>query len=89
GQVGRKFLVSWYKQFKWLEYSNSTHTAFCLPCFCFANHSPFVGTNVFVVGGFKSWKKVNDGKNCALLHHEGIGPNSPHKVALKSSYVLL
>nr|XP_027082388.1 zinc finger MYM-type protein 1-like [Coffea arabica] len=37
----------------------------------------------FTTSGFRSWKKVNDGKNCAFLNHIGKDPNSSHKVAMQ------
>ncbi|KAF2308040.1 hypothetical protein GH714_034673 [Hevea brasiliensis] len=39
--------------------------------------------------GFHTWKKVNDGKNCAFLCHVGKDPNSLHKVAVKKSRDLM
>jgi hypothetical protein len=36
---------------------------------------------VFTIDGFKSWKKVRDGKNCAFLNHIGKDPNSFHRIA--------
>ena len=39
--------------------------------------------NKFVVGGFRNWKKVNCGENCAFLCHIGKHPNSSHKVAIR------
>lgn len=37
----------------------------------------------FTTSGFRSWKKVNDGKNCVFLNHIGKDPNSSHKVAMQ------
>ncbi|XP_015947916.1 uncharacterized protein LOC107472903 [Arachis duranensis] len=42
------------------------------------------GSNAFIENGFRNWKKVNSGKECALLNHIGKGPNSFHHKALKS-----
>ena len=47
------------------------------------------GCNAFVVDGFSSWKKVNDGKNCAFLGHIGKDPNSMHRIAVNSCNHLL
>jgi len=33
GQQRRWFQYSWFSQFPWLEYSPSSHMAYCLPCF--------------------------------------------------------
>ncbi|QHO02198.1 Zinc finger MYM-type protein [Arachis hypogaea] len=42
------------------------------------------GSNAFIENDFRNWKKVNSGKECALLSHIGKGPNSFHHKALKS-----
>ncbi|XP_074580896.1 uncharacterized protein LOC141837381 [Curcuma longa] len=84
---GRKFLTSWYESFKdWLEYSPTENAAFCLPCFLFSNPD---STSTFVVGGFKSWKKVNAGNDCAFLSHVGKTPNSLHRVAVGKCHDLM
>ena len=42
-----------------------------------AGNSPFTST------GFRNWRKVKSGKDCAFFTHIGKSPNSPHNVALK------
>jgi len=37
----------------------------------------------FTAKGFRSWKRVNDGVECALLMHVG-SPTSPHNNDVKS-----
>ena len=39
--------------------------------------------------GFKSWRKVNNGKNCAFLKHIGKDPCSPHNIAVSACQDLL
>nr|XP_023895481.1 uncharacterized protein LOC112007377 [Quercus suber] len=39
--------------------------------------------DAFTFIGFRSWKKVNNGKNCAVLNHVGEDPCSPHNNAVK------
>jgi len=39
-----------------------------------------VGPNAFIVGGFRSWKKVG-GKDCYFQGHIRKDPNSAHRVA--------
>ncbi|XP_065635079.1 uncharacterized protein LOC112024383 [Quercus suber] len=57
------------------------HAAYCLPCFVFHNPNGVMGQqNAFIVGGFRSWKKVG-GKDCYLQGHIGKDPNSAHRVA--------
>ncbi|XP_057803144.1 uncharacterized protein LOC131018438 [Salvia miltiorrhiza] len=61
------------------EYSPSENAVFCFPCFLFAKIDAKYGGNAFVVGGFRTWKRVNNGKKCAFLIHVGSAPNSAHK----------
>ena len=81
----RHFQYSWFKQFpSWLEYSPTTDAAYCLPCYLFnmkPNGRP--GWDVFIIKGFKSWRKVNAGKDCAFLNHIGDDPCSPHNNAMR------
>ncbi|XP_059458258.1 uncharacterized protein LOC132187841 [Corylus avellana] len=39
---------------------------------------------VFTIDGFRNWKKVRNGKDCAFLNHIGKDPTSFHRVAEKS-----
>ena len=41
------------------------------------------GWDVFTIKGFRSWRKVHDGKNCAFLSHIGDVPCSPYNNAVK------
>ncbi|XP_059448307.1 uncharacterized protein LOC132179584 [Corylus avellana] len=81
----RRFQASWFTQFStWLEYSRSTDAAYCLPCYLFSTKAlGRPGCDVFTIKGFRSWKKVHDGKNCAFLTHIGEDPCSPHNNAVK------
>ncbi|GAV90630.1 DUF4371 domain-containing protein, partial [Cephalotus follicularis] len=80
----RRFQASWFKLFTWLEYSPSKDAAYCFPCYLFTNKtSEHPRTNAFVVEGFRTWRKVNSGKDCAFLTHVGKSPSSPHNVAIK------
>ena len=81
----RHFCSSWFELFpSWLEYSPSIDAAFCLPCYLFSKPNGRIESNKFVIGGFKNWKKVNDGKNCAFLRHVGKNLNSFHRNAVKA-----
>ena len=65
----RKFQYSWFKIFpNWLEYSPTTHSAYCFLCFLYCE-KPNVrqGADTFIVGGFDKWKKVNDGTRCVIM----------------------
>lgn len=49
---GRKYLAKWYTEYKWLEYSVSTDSAYCFSC---RHFSP----NEFsTLKGFKCWKNA-------------------------------
>ncbi|XP_076915192.1 uncharacterized protein LOC143574465 [Bidens hawaiensis] len=70
-----------------LEYSPTTHSAYCFLCYIF-NDTPNVGNghDAFTVKGFDNWKKVNDGKKCAFLKHIDC---SQHRRAVEFSENLL
>ncbi|TVU22346.1 hypothetical protein EJB05_32035, partial [Eragrostis curvula] len=75
----RCFQAHWLKEFSWLEYSPAKDAVFCFPCYLFSKKpSGRAGSNVFTVKGFKSWKKVKSGKECAFLSHMGSDSNSAH-----------
>lgn len=80
----RRFQYSYFTNFPWLEYSLSTHRAYCLPCFVFTKKpSGRCGSDTFTVKGFINWKKVNDGKDCAFLTHIGKDSNSAHNYSVR------
>ena len=81
----RRFQYSWFKQVSsWLEYSLTTNVAYYLPCYLFdMKPNERSGCDVFTIKGFKSWRKVNIGKDCAFLNHIGDDPCSPHNNAMK------
>ncbi|XP_061366649.1 uncharacterized protein LOC133309826 [Gastrolobium bilobum] len=86
------FCSSWFDLFpSWLEYSPSKDAAFCLPCYLSSKPggSGRVGLNTFVVEGFRNWKKVNVGENCAFLRHVGKNAISMHKNVVSSSCDLM
>jgi len=80
----RRFQAHWFKAFPWLEYSPKLDAAFCLPCFLFSK-KPIgkVGSDVFTVKGFRTWKKVNDSDKCAFLTHQGKDGNSAHNYVVQ------
>ncbi|XP_076881542.1 uncharacterized protein LOC143529689 [Bidens hawaiensis] len=84
----RRFQYSWFAVFpNWLEYSPTTHSAYCFLCYIF-NDTPNVGNghDAFTVKGFDNWKKVNDEKKCAFLKHIDC---SQHRRAVEFSENLL
>ncbi|KAK1357934.1 hypothetical protein POM88_051190 [Heracleum sosnowskyi] len=87
----RRFQKSWFDKFPWLEYSPEKDAAYCFYCFLFAkNPLGRCGSNTFTVKGFNSWRKVNNGKDCAFRCHvgKGDGSNSAHNFAAKCYYNL-
>ena len=78
GKQGRRFNANWYKLFPWLEYSLHKDRAYCFYCFLFETNPP--KHPVFTIDGFQNWKRVNNGKKCPFLKHEG-GLCSPHRSA--------
>uniref|UniRef100_A0A803KTI3 TTF-type domain-containing protein n=1 Tax=Chenopodium quinoa TaxID=63459 RepID=A0A803KTI3_CHEQI len=82
----RRFQKSWFVKFPWLEYSPTMDAAYCFYCFLFAK-KPLgrCGSDTFTVKGFKNWKKVNNGKDCAFLCHMGKDSNSAHNFSTNSS----
>ena len=80
----RRFQFHWFKSFPWLEYSPHTHRAYCLPCFLFTTKPKGkCGSDTFTVKGFQTWRKVNEGKECAFLTHIGQDSNSAHNFAVR------
>ncbi|KAL6615283.1 hypothetical protein ACP70R_037553 [Stipagrostis hirtigluma subsp. patula] len=78
----RRFQSHWFNAFSWLEYSPSKDAAFCFPCFLFRKKPKGKsGSNTFTEKGFRSWRKVNNGKECAFLSHMGKDSNSAHNFA--------
>ncbi|KAL4568265.1 hypothetical protein LXL04_023873 [Taraxacum kok-saghyz] len=80
----RSFQQVWFKNFWWLEYSEKKDAAFCFPCYLF-NKKPIgkVGSDTFTITGFNKWKKVNCGKDCAFIVHEGKSPSSAHNFSVR------
>lgn len=84
GKKHRRFQFTWFKRFPWLEYSPSKDAVFCFPCYLFELSESQQST--FTIGGFRSWKRVNDGSKCAFLSHMG-SCNSVHNKS--SNYMLI
>ncbi|PIA40218.1 hypothetical protein AQUCO_02500131v1 [Aquilegia coerulea] len=82
----QKFVIDWYKEFTWIEYSIKRDAAFCLYCYLFKpesrNRSQGAG-DAFMATGFKNWKKKQ-----GLRDHVG-GPSSAHNQAYRKGQDLL
>ncbi|PNX86613.1 repressor of the inhibitor of the protein kinase-like protein, partial [Trifolium pratense] len=87
----RRFQETWYEIFySWLEYSPSKDAAYCLPCYLFSKGpSGNCGSDAFITTGFRGWKRVRDGKNCAFLKHIGKDLRSAHNNAMEAYQDLL
>ena len=57
GAKARRFVVTWFDQFQWLEYSVKVDRAYCLPCYLFRDQGGSHGIDAFVTEGFNSWSK--------------------------------
>jgi len=79
GQKTRRFNPEWFDEFgNWLEYSESTHRAYCFTCFLFRDHTKKgAGYKSFVEDGWNGWNNKE-----RLKEYVG-GVGSPHNVALK------
>uniref|UniRef100_A0ACD5WZD2 Uncharacterized protein n=1 Tax=Avena sativa TaxID=4498 RepID=A0ACD5WZD2_AVESA len=93
GEKGRqcRFKYNWFGQCpSWLEYSQDKHRAYCLFCFLSAKRENTQGgSHVFTVNGSDSWKRVNNGRNCAFLTHIGSRPCSSHHNAVADCQALM
>lgn len=80
----RRFVVTWFKEFRWLEYSVKVNKAFCLCCYLFRdNVEKHGGNDAFVVNGFNCWNKKE-----SLYQHVG-NVDSYHNRALQKRENLL
>ena len=80
GKQTRRFQHSWFKRFSWLEYSIKKNMAFCFPCYLFDTVPSKHPT--FTTDGFQTWKRINCGKKCTFVQHEGEH-NSQHSFAMQ------
>lgn len=78
GTKVRRFVVAWFDEFHWLEYSVKTDKAFCLCCYLFRDFIGHQGgSDTFVTKGFDSWSK----KSSFKLHMGNV--DSFHNKALQ------
>ncbi|XP_058742087.1 uncharacterized protein LOC131614532 [Vicia villosa] len=87
----RRFQHTWFSIFpSWLEYSPFEDAAYCLPCYLFSKKpSGRPGSHVFISTGFRTWKKVRNGKHCSFLKHIGMDSCSPHNNTMQACQDLL
>ena len=61
---GRRFVKSWYSDFKWLEYKEDEDKAYCFPCRVFRTKTVPFNSN-----GYSTWKNAT-GETGGLQSHE-------------------
>ncbi|CAN6678841.1 unnamed protein product [Malus baccata var. baccata] len=66
----RRFVISWFEEYDWLEYSISKNAAFCLHCYLFKINFSQLGSDAFTGVGFKKWKNARE---CFDKHVGPIG----------------
>ncbi|XP_071687723.1 uncharacterized protein [Rutidosis leptorrhynchoides] len=72
----RRFVVTWFDEYRWLEYSVKADKAYCLWCYLFRDQvGKQRGSDAFVTDGFSNWNKKD-----RLKLHEG-DVNSFHNKA--------
>ncbi|KAJ9559837.1 hypothetical protein OSB04_004997 [Centaurea solstitialis] len=83
GSTPRRFVPTWFDEFRWVEYSVKTDKAYCLCCYLFGEDDSQYGCDAFVTGGFSNWS----GKERLSLH-VGEG-NSFHNRAQRKCEAML
>jgi hypothetical protein len=69
-ETGKKFQVSWYKRYWWLEFSPSEKSAYCFACFLFSRTHAQSGSNgTFITSGFRNWKHALE-KGKGFVKHD-------------------
>ncbi|XP_071708843.1 uncharacterized protein [Rutidosis leptorrhynchoides] len=98
GTTNRHFVLAWFDEFCWLEYSVKADKAFCLWCYLCRNHvDKQCRSDTFVTDGFSNWNKknrfsvhegdVNSFHNRARLKCEDLmKPKQSITVALNKQY---
>lgn len=64
----RSFRASWYKQFKWLQYSPTKDAAFCYACVQFNPNG--TKETAYTESGFRNWKNALDVKRGFPKHEK-------------------
>lgn len=79
----RRFVTTWFDEFRWLEYSVKMDKAYCMCCYLFKDDIPHFGSDAFVTEGFNNWSK----KERLPLHVGEV--NSFHNRAQKKCEALV
>ncbi|KAJ9556827.1 hypothetical protein OSB04_011441 [Centaurea solstitialis] len=57
GSKLRRFVHTWFDEFRQLEYSVKTDKAYCLCCYLFRDEKLHFGSDAFITKGFYNWAK--------------------------------
>ncbi|KAK0141852.1 Zinc finger MYM-type protein 1 [Merluccius polli] len=60
GSQNRAFSKNWFEQFKWLEYSVGSNSAFCFSCRVFGKQNTRINKDALSGSGFSNWKRALD-----------------------------
>ncbi|KAJ9536774.1 hypothetical protein OSB04_un000078 [Centaurea solstitialis] len=83
GSKLRRFVHTWFDEFRWLEYSVKTDKAYCLCCYLFRDEKLHFGSDAFITERFNNWAK----KEKLSLHVGEV--NSFHNFAQQRCEALL
>ncbi|XP_058746988.1 uncharacterized protein LOC131619973 [Vicia villosa] len=72
GKYSRAFCKAWYKNYTWIEYSESKDATYCFYCFLFKppGRAEHFGYEVFNKDGFKDWKHASKGFKDHIGSHD-------------------
>ncbi|XP_058746232.1 uncharacterized protein LOC131651019 [Vicia villosa] len=72
GKSSRAFCKAWYKNYTWIEYSESKDAAYCFYCFLFksSGRAKHFGYEVFNKDEFKDWKHAYKGFKDHIGSHD-------------------
>ncbi|XP_058771941.1 uncharacterized protein LOC131645595 [Vicia villosa] len=72
GKSSRAFCKAWYKNYTWIEYSESKDVTYCFYCFLFKppGRAEHFGYEVFNKDGFKDWKYATKGFKDHIGSHD-------------------
>ncbi|XP_042041148.1 zinc finger MYM-type protein 1-like [Salvia splendens] len=82
GKDNRSFRDVWYKDYDWLEYSESKHAAYCFYCFLFKHGYVAPGDEAFTSCGFSNWKKALE----KFKAHVGDKSSAHNKARIESIF---
>ncbi|XP_023740665.1 uncharacterized protein LOC111888789 [Lactuca sativa] len=80
----RRFVVQWFTDFPWLEYSIKDKKTYCFCCYLFGDMvGEQGGRDLFIIEGFDNWSK-----KCSFRKHMGNIQSYHHKAQEKCDLLL-